>query len=162
MKTMLLLFHCMLSGSLLIGCGASKQDGGRAEEIRAAKERMVMDPAPTIPPNNCKVIATVEAIDRTLKGANEKDPCGKAPCMATVRIDSVLGFGSAFPSTMSAGKKIQVKFALTLSSTKEMLPEVTPALPGLSVGSTFEALINGSIEMGKTEPLFTIYGYTKK
>ncbi len=121
-----------------------------------------MDPGPTIPPNNCKVIATVEAIDRTLKGANEKDPCGKAPCMATVRIDSVLGFGSAFPSTMTAGKKIQVKFALTLSSTKEMLPEVTPALPGLSVGSKFEALINGSIEMGKTEPLFTIYGYAKK
>ena len=147
---------------ILSSCGTSKQESSHSEQIQAAKEKMITNTPLPIPPSNCKVIATVETIERTLEGTSEKDPCGKAPCMATVRIDSVLGFGSAFPSTMSAGKKIQVKFALTLSSTKEMLPEVTPALPGLSVGSRFEALINGSIEMGKTEPLFTIYGYEKK
>lgn len=162
MKQVLSLSALILTLFILPSCGASKQESSHSEQIQAAKEKKIINIPPPIPPNNCKVIATVETIDQTLKGTGEKDPCSKAPCLATVRIDSVLGFGSAFPSTMSAGKKIQVKFALTLSSTKEMLPEVTPALPGLSAGSRFEALINGSIEMGRTEPLFTIYGYEKK
>ena len=155
-------FSTLLSGMLLIGCSATKEERNHADDTPDAKERMVIHAPIPIPPNNCKVIATIESIERTLEGTSDKDPCGKAPCMATVTIDSVLGFGSAFPSTMSAGKKIQVKFALTLSSTKELLPEITPALPGLSVGSRFEALIAGSMAMGKTEPVYTIYGYEKR
>ncbi len=155
-------FSALLWSMLLISCSTSKEARDHADGLQVAKERMVMGAPTPIPPNHCRVIAAIESIEKPFEGANDKDPCGKVPCLATVRIDSVLGFGSAFPSGMSAGKTIQVKFALTLSSTKEMLPEVTPALPGLSVGSRFEALINASIEMGKTEPLFTIYGYEKK
>lgn len=162
MKTRDCFFLCMLTGSLLLGCGASKQDAGRSEEIRAAKERMAMDPAPTIPPNNCKVAATVVAIDNSMKGTGEKDPCGAAPCIATVRIDSVLGYGSAFPKTFSAGETISMKFANTLRPTAKDYPDVKPALPGLSVGSSFVALVSGQIVMGQTEPAFVIYGYEKK
>jgi hypothetical protein len=152
----------LLSGMLLISCGTSKEERGHSDDSQVAKERMVIRSPVPIPPNTCRVIATIQSIELTSEGANDKDPCGKAPCLATVRIDSVLGFGSAFPSSMSSGKIIQVKFVLTLNSTKEILPEVTPALPGLSVGSRFEALINGSMAMGKTEPVFTIYGYEKQ
>ena len=162
MKIIFLFFHCMLSGSLLIGCGASKPDAGRAEEIRAAKERMAMDPGPTIPPGNCKVAATVVSISTTMKGNGEKDPCGTAPCIATVRIDSVLGYGSAFPKTFSAGEKITMKFANTLRPTEKNYPDVKPALPGLSVGSKFVALVNGQMVMGQTEPAYVVYGYEKK
>ncbi len=162
MKTILFFFHCMLSGSLLTGCGASKQDGGRSEEIRAAKERIVMDPGPTIAPNNCKVAATVVSISNTLKGTGEKDPCGIAPCMATVRIDTVLGYGSAFPKTLSAGQTISIRFSNTLRPTAKDYPDIKPALPGLSVGSRFVALVSGQMEMGQTEPAFVIYGYEKK
>ncbi|MEO8166776.1 MAG: hypothetical protein ABI623_00925 [bacterium] len=162
MKTMLVFFHCMLSGSLLFGCGASKQDSGRAEEIQAAKERMTMDPGPTIPPGNCKVSATIVSISSTMKGSSEQDPCGTAPCIATVRIDNVLGYGSAFPKTFSAGETITMKFANTLLPTEKNYPNVKPALPGLSVGSKFMALVNGQMMMGQTEPVYMVYGYEKK
>jgi hypothetical protein len=155
-------FSVLLSGMLLISCGTSKEERGHSDDSRVVKEHMVIHAPVPIPPNNCRVIATIESIEKTFEGANDKDPCGKAPCLATVRIDSVLGFGSAFPSSMSAGKIIRVRFALTLNSTKEILPEVLPALPGLSVGSRFEALINGSMAMGRPDPVFTVYGYEKQ
>lgn len=155
-------FSILLSGMLLISCGTSKEERGHSDDSQVAKERMVIRPSVPIPPNTCRVIASIQSIEQMFDGANDQDPCGKAPCLATVRIDSVLGFGSAFPSSIFAGKIIQVKFALTLNPTKEILPEVTPALPGLSVGSRFEALINASMAMGKTEPVLTIYGYEKQ
>ncbi len=161
MKLITICFSTLLSGLLLIDCGASKEERDRADSTRIANERTVILASTPIPPNHCRVVATILSIEKPVEGSNGKDPCSKAPCLATVRIDSLLGYGSAFPSTMSPGKRIQVKFALTLNSTKELLPEITPALPGLSVGSRFEALINGNIEMGKTEPVYTIHGYEK-
>lgn len=151
-----------MSGFLLVSCGTSNHEGRHSEQIETVKERTGMDIPPTIPPNNCRVIATVELIDKRLTGANVNDPCGKAPCIATVRIDSVIGYGSAFPKLLSAGQKLVVKFAHTLSETKQDFPEVKPPLPGLDVGSQFEALVNGSIVMGASEPVFTIYGYERK
>ena len=162
MKAILLFLHCMLSGSLLVGCGASKPDSGRAAEIQAAKERMAMDPGPGIPPGNAKIVATIVSINTTMKGTGGKDPCGTSPCIATVRIDSVLGYGSAFPKTFSAGETITMKFANTLRPTAKDFPDVKPALPGLSVGSKFVALVNGQMTMGQTDPAYVVYGYEKR
>lgn len=121
-----------------------------------------MDTPPPIAPNTCKVVAIVESIDQTLRGTNEKDPCGKAPCTATIRIDSVIGYGSAFPKTFSAGGRLQARFAFTLNATKEMMPDVKPALPGLRVGSKFIAAISATAAMGNSEPSYTIYSYEAK
>lgn len=151
-----------LSGLLLLSCATSKQDSSHAELIESAKQKIAMDIPPPIAPNTCKVVATVEAIDKMLKGTNEKDPCGKAPCTATIRIDSVIGYGSAFPKTFSAGGRLQARFAFTLSATKETMPDVKPALPGLRVGSKFTAAINASVAMGNSEPSYTIYSYEVK
>jgi hypothetical protein len=108
------------------------------------------------------VIATIKSIDATLRGAKDNDPCVKAPCTATIKIESILGYGPAFPALLIPSQEIVVTFAFTLNATGEMLPDVKPALPGLSVGSTFEALVSGAPVMGKSEPSFTIYGYDKK
>ncbi len=121
-----------------------------------------MEPGPSVPPGNSRIAATVVSIDNALKGTGEKDPCGKAPCIATVRIDSVLGYGSAFPKTFGAGQTISIKFANTLRPTAKDYPDVKPALPGLNVGSRFVALVSGEMEVGKTEPAYVIYGYEKK
>ena len=75
-----------LTSILLLSCGSSQQENTHADQLQGAKEKIAMDTLPPIPPNNCRVIATVESIDKTLKGANDKDPCGKAPCTATIKI----------------------------------------------------------------------------
>jgi hypothetical protein len=155
-------FALVLALFLLSSCGTSKQESSHAEEAKAAKERMTIDIPPPLPPGNCKVIATVELIDKTVKGTSANDPCSKAPCSATVRIDSILGYGSAFPKPLAAGQTLQVKFAHTLNPTKEMFPDIQPALPGLRVKDTFEAFISASVTMGSSEPVYTIYSYEKK
>ncbi len=150
----------ILCGTLFIGCGATKQESNHAEAIRAAKERMAMEVPPSIPPNQCRVSATVIAIDSAVRG--DKGPCATAPCMATVRIDSVLGYGSAFPKPLAPGEKLVVKFAYTLQPTTKEFPEVKPALPGLSVGARFVALVGGEMGMGQTEPAYSIYTYERQ
>ena len=123
---------------------------------------MIKNPPPGPAPGTCRVLAMVEAIDRTLKGTSEKDPCGKAPCMATIKIDSVLGYGSAFPAVLAPGMRLSVKFAHTLNPTKDVWPDILPPLPGLRVGVKFEALVSGQAAMGKTDPDYTIYRYTAR
>lgn len=123
---------------------------------------MIKNPPPGPAPNTCRVVATIEAIDRTLKGTSEKDPCGKAPCMATIRIDSVLGCGSAFPAVLQSGKKLTVRFAHTLNPTKDVWPEIQPPLPGLRVGYKFEAALSAAEALGKNEPEYSIARYEVK
>jgi hypothetical protein len=152
----------VLTTCMLFSCGTSKHEKMEDDQKQMDKEQGPMIVGESIPPNNCRVIGTIVSIDPTLSGGGEKDPCSKAPCQATVRIDSLMGYGSAFPMVLSAGQQLRVKFGFTLGPTRELMPEVKPAMPGLSVGSRFQALINGSVAMGKTEPVYTIYGYERQ
>ncbi|MBM2841323.1 MAG: hypothetical protein HW412_1851 [Bacteroidetes bacterium] len=147
-------------GVLHFSCGTSKQE--QSGDTQNKREPAGITQQVPIPPNNCRVVATVESIDKSLQSADKDGPCSKAPCSATIKIDSVIGYGSAFPGTLAGGERVNVKFALTLSPTARLFPDVTPALPGLDVGDKFEANINGSVSMGEKKPSFTVYGYDKK
>ncbi len=142
-------------------CGSSRHETLQTGKKNTEHE-MIKNPPPGPAPGTCKIIATVETIDRMLKGTGDNDPCSKAPCSATIRIDSVLGYGSAFPKPLLVGQLLRVRFAHTLNPTKEMWPDVKPSLPGLRIKDTFEAIVTGSMTMGNSEPSFTIYGYEKK
>ncbi len=119
-----------------------------------------------IAPNTCRFIGTIVSIDPTLKSKNPADPCAKAPCLATVRIDSVLGYGSAFPTPLSKGKEIRVTFKFTTAPTKEILPNLTESYPGVREGSTFFADLDAHQEpaIGKETGgiFYTVYGYKIK
>lgn len=124
-------------------------------------------PTPTvdaerIPPNACKVVVTVVAIDSTRYGSGGDDPCSKAPCKARVRIVEVLGYGVAFPVVLASGDVVPVHFAFTTAPTREILPSLTKAFPGVTVGSTITTTLIGLQQIGSEKPSFTIYGYTLK
>jgi hypothetical protein len=155
-------FSALLSGLLLAGCGASKEHRETDDSTRVMKERAVALVPALIPPNHCRVIATIESIEKRLEGANDKDPCSKAPCLATLRVDSLLGYGSAFPKVLSVGQQLRVKFAFTLGPTRELIPEVKPPLPGLAEGSIVKADIKATVGMGEAEPTYMIYAYEKR
>ena len=149
----------ILAVLVLSSCGSSKQDAAHLDPPSSnQKKEIIATPLP-ISPNNCRVVATIVRVDNPASGLSEKDPCSKAPCSALIRIDSVLGYGSSFPKTLSTNQELQVKFAFTLSATADKMPEVKPALPGLKVKSRFIANIVGISTMGKSEPVFTIYNY---
>ncbi len=145
---------------LTLSCSSSRQEQSAAET--SEKEKAMVSEGQRIPPNHCRVVATIVAIKPDLKGSTEKDPCGKSPCVATVKIDSVLGYGSAFGSTLGSGKEIELRFTHTLSPTKEILPDINPPLPGLAVGSRFQADVRASAVMGTADMLFSVDGYKKR
>ena len=119
----------------------------------------------TIPPSRCRLVGTIVAIDSGFRSSNANEPCSRVPCRASVRVDSVLGYGPGFPTVLSRSEEIYVKFAFTLGPTRELFPNMSEFYPGLGVGSTFTADVTGTAmpTMGKSyTPEFEVYGYILK
>ncbi len=150
----------LILGSTVWSCTPS------SDQIAARRDTTSTLPAPPqqqnpLPPNTCRVRSTIVAIDTSFTGASSSDPCAKFPCEATVRIDEVLGYGSAFDRTLSAGETVTVTFAYTLAPTRLAYPDMKPGLPGLEVGSSFTADIEGAVVgIGGTAPWLRVKTYT--
>ena len=139
-----------LAGSIyLVSCSSSRRSIGRQ--------------ADSIPPGTCRVSVTVISIDTTRSASSSNDPCSKAPCNATVRIDNVIGYGSAFPKPLARGATIVVTFAYTVAPTKDLLPRLGKAYPGVRIGTTLEADIHSEMRLslgGRENFSLIIYGYS--
>jgi len=109
----------------------------------------------------CRIVATVLSVDSSLAAGSPDDPCTKAPCRAMVRIDSVLGYGSAFPLPFTPGQVIRTRFSFTLSPTAVLLPSVKPPLPGLAAGSHFKTDVRSTERPGQAgaDQIFVIDSY---
>ena len=115
-----------------------------------------------IPPNACRIWGTIVRIDSTLETAQKYDPKAKAPSLATVRVDSILGYGPGFTKPLAVGRKIDVWFRYTLSPTKDLFPKLRKQhLPGLSLDSKMQAdvLFVESMHIAESEgsPFFIDY-----
>lgn len=116
----------------------------------------------TIPPDHCRVTATVVSIDPTLSSSKANDPCAQAPCSATLRIDEVIGYGSAFSTPLATGDIVIAHFAFTTRPTKAILPELNQPFPGVEKGTTLTADLRAEAVKGGGENAgrkFTIFGY---
>jgi hypothetical protein len=137
-----------------------------SDQIASRRDTTATFPGPPqqqnpLPPNTCRVRSTVVAIDTSFTDASSSDPCAKFPCKATVRIDEVVGYGSAFDRTLSAGQTVTVTFAYTLVPTRLTYPDMKPGLPGLEVGSSFIADVEGgAVGIGDTAPWIRVKMYT--
>ena len=116
----------------------------------------------SLPSNTCRVLATVYQLNDPTQQANLSAPCDKAPCFGKLRIDSVIGYGAAFPRPISPGDSLAVRFMYTAGMTGIMWPELHRDLPGLSIGDTFKVDILGVNVMsrnGSPKTEFRIYVY---
>lgn len=126
----------IVSCFFIVSCSSSRYD--KKERADVPKNPVPLA-GETIPPNTCRLVATVISIDPTLKSGNDKDPCSKAPCFATVRVDSIVGYGAAFTKPLAVGNTISVTFAFTVAPTKEIIPSLSQSYPGVAKGTTFSA-----------------------
>lgn len=115
-----------------------------------------------VPPDHCRVTVTVLSIAPLMQSSKANDPCSKAPCGASLRIDEVIGYGSAFPTPLAIGDVVEAHFAFTTGPTKSILPELTQAFPGVEKGTRLTADLRADAarrgsEEGKQK--FTIFGY---
>lgn len=151
-------FFLMVVCLSLFSCRPSQVDKNNSGD---SSKPLVPIAGENLPPNSCRVVATVLSIDPILKSRNEKDPCSKAPCQVTVRVDSILGYGAAFSKPIAAGNTISVTFAFTAAPTKEILPALSQSYPGVAKGTIFLADILSQQGLND-EVSYLIYGYTVK
>ena len=163
-KILILLLIATISASALESCASSRApESTRTNAVDSS--RMPADPGPGLAPDHCRLVATVVRIDEG-RSEGASDPCSKAPCNATIRVQQVLGYGSGFTVPLAIGNEILVHFLFTLGTTRELFPGLNPPLPGLQVGSTFEAELSGGDMPVATStaksPLYTVGHYSKR
>lgn len=95
--------------------------------------------AADLSPGSARLRGTIVAVNRDALSADATSPCGRYPCTATVRVDSVYGYGAGFPSPMAPGEEFVATFEFTLGPTKELFPGMQESYPGLDAGSVFDA-----------------------
>ncbi|MCP4724434.1 MAG: hypothetical protein GY863_05345 [bacterium] len=132
---------------------------------REAVDTSVTDKVPQvmpsrISPNHARIVGKIIRIHPELS-ENKDHPSSQAPSLADVRIEKLLGTGMAFPGSISEGKTVTVKFAFTLSPTKDLFPELKDHLPGLKINDRFQADMMGT-DSRSGGVAYTIDGYTKK
>jgi len=117
-----------------------------------------------IPPGKCRIVASVVEIHKDELSAAASDPCSRVPCTATVRVDSVLGYGPGVTHPIAKGDTLRVRFAFTLAPSRENYPRLQQELPGLSVHATFQADMDiqtgGSPADGAPEVRYLVYAYS--
>jgi len=153
--------------ALLLSCSVAHREKTTEENTGAEREIITSNRRPMfegqrIAPNKCRILGTVVAIDSTLELTDPSDPCSKVPCRATVRIDSVLGYGQAFPEPLTKGEEVSVKFKFTLSPTESLFPNMTQSYPGVQLGSTILSDIEAHerpMQIEASALSFEIYGY---
>jgi hypothetical protein len=139
-----------LGAALIVGsCASTKPDRESDAPKSLGHPVAISDP---VNPGQCRLIATVLDIHAPDPGVGQGDPCATFPCAATVRIDSILGYGSGFRGALGPGQKLEVRFAYTLAPSQEAHPDAAFSLPGLSAGDRFQADLSGSEEMKAPGP----------
>ncbi len=138
---------CALLWWFGFACTSSRQESDAGTKKPAGNVPLPPEPgegAQRVAPSHCRFLATVVAVDSSLMSPESTGPCSKAPCMATVRVDSVVAYGSAFPRPLAKGQLLHVRFTYTLSPTQQFFPDMKPGLPGLTPGTQFKADLEGT------------------
>jgi len=139
-----------LLATTVFACRSSEETNSEEKEEVTEMQRPP-DPGPGIPPGHCRLVGTIIAVD-SLLSTDGNDPCSKAPCTATVKVEQIIGYGSGFTSTFGKGSEVRVRFQYTLGPSSEIFPLMSPGLPGLQKGSKFQADIRtGPALMGAVQ-----------
>jgi len=128
-------------GLTVISCHKLEQGKTLEREKMNVRTGMIQNDV-RIPPGKCRFIGTIEEIHDNQLSDNKDDPCSKVPCLATVRIDSVLGYGQGVLRPLAKGERIQVQFKFTLQPSATYFPRLKTVLPGLHLHNTFLADLN--------------------
>ena len=158
----------------LAACSSSQSGRGEADSVVAPAVKpqqgernldSLADLRRRHSPNVFRIVGTVTAIDPAGTGG-ATGPCAKAPCTASVRVDSLFYHDSSTAYPFGVGETVRMRFVFTLAPSRDLFPKLSTAYPGLKVGSSFEAdVIRPPRKSGGAEsdaPLFNIAAYTPR
>lgn len=110
---MTLLLMALLA-TTLFACRSSEQSSSDAKEMTEVQNPP--EPGPGVPPGQCRIVGAIVAVDPILS-SDANDPCSKAPCKATVKVETVERYGMGFEERIG-NREIEVKFVGTLGEMK--------------------------------------------
>ena len=114
-----------------------------------------------VPPGHAKESGVIKSILPVADSGIEGDPCSIAPCVASVKVESV-SYGAGF-SPFPKNGEIKMKFQYTLEKTnKELFPNLEESFPGLNVGDEFIAIAAYIESVDQSAPKYIVYQYEKK
>jgi hypothetical protein len=136
--------HILLSGSrhivpllvavLYVSCASPPE----------VEKKMGPPPVPApFAPNTCQFAGTITEI-LPVEKAGGKGPCSTVPCLALVRVDRVIGYGSAFGTPIAGGTILRIRFPYTLAPTHALFPAVGDLPPALNKGDSFTATLTST------------------
>ncbi len=116
-------------------------------------------------PGTVEISGRIISIDSTRMSEDPKEPCGKYPCWAMIKVESVAGYGAGAPH-IGQGDTLETKFAFTLGpATKDLFPNLKVNMPGLQKGSLFSAsvrpLMTQNMDNKNHKSEYLIYTYSK-
>ena len=148
---------------LVFACSTEKNKSTETAEKQMDPPKHQLYPKEVISVGKCRLEGTVVEILEPTGKENKEDPCSKYPCVAKIKIDKIIGYGSAFPAVFHSEQIISVKFSGTLMPSAVVDPESGQKLPGLEKGDSFKADISSMQAMGeKSIQTFLIFDYHKK
>ncbi|MBX2992956.1 MAG: hypothetical protein KF749_17530 [Bacteroidetes bacterium] len=152
--------------AVLIICGSllSCRQAAKDAEKQPATQEHTASTAGHVPPNHARILGEIVEIESaTFDPPDVESPCSKAPCVAKVRVISVMTAGMGFPQPFLEGTTYRMKFAYTLNPTETILPDMQPSLPGLHAGLRFKADIAGYETLeGDIQPRYTVFSYERQ
>lgn len=159
MNRMTLLLPVLLAATLF-ACRSSEETSSEKKE-EATEMQRPPDPGPGVPPGQCRIVGTIISVG-PVESSGSDDPCSKAPCTATVKIEEIVGYGSGFTGSLGKGSEIKIRFQYTLSPSAEMFPGMSPSLPGLKQGSRFQADVKSGPTLTGGTQAFVVDQYQAK
>ncbi len=147
----------LLLTGFLPSCSGSKDSGARSLNLPVQQ-------SPSLPPNTCRFAGTVMTVLPPDSGRGD-GPCSKVSCTADVRVDSILGYGSAFPYPLAAGTVVRLRFTYTLTPSTTLFPGTHDLPSPLVAGDAFRGMMEGAegLAKGSGSPMaFTVSTYQKK
>jgi hypothetical protein len=161
----------------LAACSSSQSGKSEADSTASAPKKPVTEaPARSMnldslaalrrmhSPNVFRIVGTVVSIEPPGAEGATTGPCAKAPCMASIRIDSLFYHDSTAAYPFTVGQTVRMRFVYTLAPSRDLFPKAGPDYPGLKTGSAFEADVMRSRPRGASgnEGAFMIAAYTAR
>lgn len=141
MKNICFTFFSILFVAVAVSFIGCRKEVSSVREDMASNKTVLL--TSKIAPGKCRITGTIKKINPLSQSFQDDSPCSKYPCIASVRVDSIWGYGAAFSNPVKTGKEIMLKFEFTLSpASEEIFKNLDTRLPGLEVNSVF----SGDIE----------------
>ena len=132
------------------------QEPSRKEAVSSAGQ---IGTPERLAPGSCRLQGKIITVLNNLD-PDKNTPCGQVPCRAVVKVQQILGYGSAFGKPLAKNQEINVYFGFTLSPTSRYFPELSAPLPGLKAGDIFVADVTRASDGASAKNAwFQVYSY---